>query len=539
MKTSLQDITRSIASLSRLQKIGFGTIAAATLSCVGWLLSLGEQSPYRAVASGLRDRAAADELAERLYAGGIPARTSTDGLSVEVPEARMSDAMGVASARGSSRTRRSRSLISDLAGKNPILLSPEERRLLGVRVMESRIEQNLTTYSMVDRACVNLSLPRSTGFASERGTAKASVILTFRPGFRASQGLLDTIRTMVSHGVDGLSPEYISVSDSSLGNLETAGREVPEEASPRQTRQPGMAAAELHEQMVAKKITCLLSRLFGESNLVVTVTAESAPRPGATGDAINGGSVNYRTVAAQTEARVSGGKKPIASIRTRTTLIPEARGPLTRLSVSVLINSRLFPKQQLPEGLKRKAEALIMAASGFDSARNDVVSVVGAPFQCELPSSSVWSFPLVSVITAGWSPWVLGGGATASLLCLLLFLHTPGRRRGEFREPSGYLPEALPSSTFSPLLGLSRDELHDLLHSESNRDLAVVLHHSCEAVKDLLAERVSPGDRELMLAQVDFVRNLPASEVQRCEQRLYRRICLTPTRLSNCESSEY
>lgn len=76
------------------------------------------------------------------------------------------------------------------------------------------IQQLINSLDGVSHSKVVIYLPEESVFVNEsRGTASASAVITFRPGFRPDQGLIDTIYNLVTHSLPQIDKEHITISD--------------------------------------------------------------------------------------------------------------------------------------------------------------------------------------------------------------------------------------------------------------------------------------------------------------------------------------
>ncbi|MBI3890071.1 MAG: hypothetical protein HY303_00920 [Candidatus Wallbacteria bacterium] len=514
------NLKESLSTMNLAQRGALGAVALLTLGMIGWLLAGATQQGFKIIARDLPDPSSASALTERLKAAGIDARVTGDGRTVEVPDRQFAAAARAASERDA-MPKRHTGMILEIAKKNSMLLSTEERRLVSLRALEARVEDNLETYDQVRTACVNLSMPHDTGFAQERGAVKAAIILTLKPEAQATRDFLRTMRAAVSHAVDGLLPENISISDS-RGNDLTKLIEDSESGS----SDFELAARQVYERELTQKVIAQLRPLFGEENLCVSVTMpvsnsgsrgasrrrESARRPGA--------GVQL--------ASYSQGQEPMASPAPSTPVAAEPERP-ERLSVSVLVNSNGFVNGLLPDSLKRTAEQLAMAAVGFNSARNDVISVVGAPFRQQLPAlvPSRASLQAVGDLLAPHAAWVWGGTTVVMVLALLgvLIYQFPHYRKEDLASDGAGATELQEEYTeHAVLLGLSAQEIEHLLDGDARRDLAMVLASARQPLRDFMMAKVPSDQREILSAQVCCTGACSDPEVRRAKERLFDRL---------------
>ncbi|MBI4868861.1 MAG: hypothetical protein HY816_18130 [Candidatus Wallbacteria bacterium] len=526
MNAIWKNLLDSISAMTLTHRGAFYGIGLVAIGIIGWLLIGASHSGHRTIAKELPDASAATALAARLQTAGIAARVTSDEHGVEVPEQQFAAAARVASERDA-MPKRHTGMFMEIVKKNSMLLSTEERRMVSLRALEARVEDNLETYEPVQNAAVNLSMPHDTGFAAERGAVKASIILTLKPQAKPEPGLLRTIRNAVSHTVDGLQPENISISDSRGTDL-TRLIEAADHAGSGATDSE-LAAHRTYERELARKVVAQLSPLFGEENVSVNVTVPlqaSAERPAPRRRLL------ANRPAALTAQLASYGSlsEPIASLTSLTASTSDPQKPAAgRLSVSVLVNSLAFPGGNFPEGLRRTAEQLARAAVGANQAANDVFTVVAAPFRQPLPAPAPGFLSLATVgdalvphTTAIWGGVTLVVGL--ALLAMLRFTFPRYKAEDLLADPAQARAFQEECTEYAVLLGLSASELSELLDGDCRRDLAIVLASARQPLRDFVLGRIEREQRELVSAQVGCAECVTHAELLGAKQRLFERL---------------
>ncbi len=514
MQFDFQQFRRWLLGLGAFQKACFAALALCTGALLVFLVRYDPRDGYRPVAENLAGPADCDALLERLQADGISGRASEDGRAVHVAESDVAKAKLVVADREPA-PRRSQKMLDELSRKSAYLLSAEERRILNQSTLESHLVENLLSYEMIHDAKVNLSLPSDSGFARDRSEAKATVILTLKPSCRMNRGLLATIRGSISHAIDGLKPDNISLSDS-RGNDLARLLEEENQATDRATSEALSALQERCERDRERKVVAMLRPLFGEENLSVTVTAQvrlpwQSSQPG-------------KVQVARTTAlvRLGGAARTSASSAVAE---PADGSHIARLSISVLLNSRNYPGGKIPDYLRRSALDLATAAAGCRPERHDLVSVVAAPFRQAAPMAGDPAF--VAWVGEAFSPypkfiWVGGTLLLLVMLVVALRYSFPQYEPLEFPEPVApprARPQPVPERAW--LLGLGRTHYETLLASvDTRKDLAMVLAAESPRLRRLILGRLPAEEQETFVASVGFHGQDEPAEVQQAEARL-------------------
>jgi flagellar M-ring protein FliF len=285
-----------------------------------------------------------------------------------------------------------------------------------LRALEGELARSIRTLARVQAARVHLALPERRLFERDREAARASIVLKLRGEIGADQ--VQAIRHLVASGVEGLTPERVSVVDE-------RGRLLADGAG---TGGPGMAVVAATDKRVAlerrlrTQVEELVAGIVGGGRSRVQVSAEldlnrvesrseafdpesrvvrSTQTRGETATTTNGEgqvTVGNELPGAQANAQPpanaprdnSNKTEEVINYeisRTTRTEVQEA-GRVKRLSVAVLVDGvyARAPNGGEPAYQARSKEdldriaALVRSAVGFDAARGDQVEVVNLPF---------------------------------------------------------------------------------------------------------------------------------------------------------------
>ncbi|MEW6201968.1 MAG: flagellar basal-body MS-ring/collar protein FliF [bacterium] len=282
------------------------------------------------------------------------------------------------------------------------------------RALEGELSRTVMGLEEVEDARVMVVLPEPTLFVTEKEKATASVALKLKKGKELNEEQIQGIVHLVSHSVKGLDPKDITVVDSHgnlLSELINKKRDLREKM---QLTEFQIKVKERIEQTYTDKIQRALSKVLGEENMVVLVTAEldfdvhtttnEVYEPVVGGDK---GIVRseqeieekYLGTGTVPEIGVPGttsnipGYKGLAEgnaeyLRTEATRnyeitkkvdeIKKNQGDIERLSVAVMLN------EDVKELTRRKIAEItsnVSAAANLDLARGDQVSVISIKFK--------------------------------------------------------------------------------------------------------------------------------------------------------------
>ena len=87
------------------------------------------------------------------------------------------------------------------------------QRINYTRALQGELSRTISEFPQVDKARVHLVLPQKSLFIEEQKQASASVVLTLKRGQKLDAKQLQGIVNLVSMSVEGLTPEHITVTD--------------------------------------------------------------------------------------------------------------------------------------------------------------------------------------------------------------------------------------------------------------------------------------------------------------------------------------
>lgn len=360
----------------------------------------------------------------QLEASGIPYELSYSGSTISVARNDMN---------------RARLAIRDIIGEasagteldDSIWADPNLQHARIQRQREERLARSITRFTSVREAVVHISTPEPTPFVRNQSPVTASVIIDLAPGASFSRGDAQAIVSLVSHGVEGLRPENVTLMD-------TSGRMLASKNSGDGSIDAQLEYVSRLESHLASKAEILLSQMLGPGRAMVRVTADvdftqterqettydpstkvklsesikseshtgvtSGPAGGPAGTSSNFNPSGSGSGGSTT--KIEDITTQYANTEIRDT-IREAPGRIKRLTVAAIVDLTSADGETAPSITSADAEALIKQAVGFDAQRSDEINVVSAPLastpDLSVPAVPVWEqySPLLRDVSLG------------------------------------------------------------------------------------------------------------------------------------------
>ncbi len=398
--------------LGREQKILGGVLILLTVAGLVGLILWASRTEWGLLYRGLPQDSAA-EVVSYLKSKNIPYKLEPGG-TIRVPRDKVLELRMEIAAQG---------LVGgpgpgfELFDKGHIGATEFLQRVNYQRALEGELARTIMSLRAIKYARVHLALPRESLFIEEAKPPKASVFVALKPGYQLTRREILGIVNLVSGAVTGLTPENISIVDST-GRLLYRGHRAEEEVSATQ-----LAYQRRLEEWYKSKVEELLARALGPGKAVAQVSleidfdkgsvreesydpemtavvSESIEESSKTSRAAGGPAGVKGALAAKAEGNlgvktpgeVSSRKKIIRNYEPSRVLkqISLAPGKVKRLSVAVLVDEKSIPKEEKQAKLEwiRK---LVEGAVGYNPDRGDVVEVSTFPFHTEkIKGPAVW-----------------------------------------------------------------------------------------------------------------------------------------------------
>ncbi len=430
MWTGLTTWWTELAPDRRKMVIGAGSVAAISI-----VLSAGmaQRTEWATLADGQPYDVILDHAAA-LQEAAVPYRIEAPG-TLRVAAADLGRAR---SAISGADNLPSASDASDL----PLGVTPEAQRWALLRAREGELARVIGTIDGVSAARVQLVQKPVVLFTEDDEPARASVFIRLRPGAHIGAEAVRSIANLVSGAVHGLPPDRVAIVDHH-GNLLAAGTGTGDEATTLLARQTAL------ERRTEERVARALSEVLGyDGGFTVTaavdldptarettsrrvdpdasaLSSEQTEESRTTGTSQPGG---VPGVAANVTERPDGGATTPGTERSSTTATytnsviegveRQDAGALRRISVAVQVNETRMAGLAKSAGmdveeLRKRIDASVRAAMGFDAARGDSVGVTFVPFVDVAPMQA--PNPVVNAMSTP-------AGAAVGLLALSILL---------------------------------------------------------------------------------------------------------------------
>lgn len=403
-------------------------LAVGAISVVGLaVLLLGglyafNRPTYEPLFSNLAPSDAA-AVTQRLKEDKVPYQLSADGKTVLVPAQNISDErVAIAGAN----------IIKDgttgyeLFDRTNFGMTEFEEKIDKTRAIEGELERTIAGLDPVAGARVQIAAPEQTLYTTTQNPTTASVAVTTKPGMQLSPEQVQGITMLVSHAVEGLKPENVTIVDQDGQVLLPPQGAESNQPDPLNLTQEQLAAKQRYEAAVQASVQSMLDQTLGPRHAVARVSTKMnfdatttetktyAPQ----GTVLSAQSKRESYNGAQAAARAAGvpgtttniptyqgqqqtpGGKYNKSENTTNYDISEsnskhidAPGKVISTSVAVVLNSAVVPSPsggtpsktpaqpyQITPAMRRQIQNLVVAAAGLNLSAGDQVSVESIPF---------------------------------------------------------------------------------------------------------------------------------------------------------------
>lgn len=300
-------------------------------------------------------------------------------------------------------------------------LSEFQQKITYIRALEGELERTIRQIDAVDYAKVNIVIPEQRLFLEQQQPSTASVLVRLKTGMQIGPDQVKSIVHLVSHGVQGLLPENITVVDTSgkvLSDLLDQDLLIYGQGGDGRTVSSVQRELERQqERELENKVRIMLERVFGPGRVVVRIKVDldfdrrtSSSReyiPGETGRGVLRSQQNMEETYTGTGGPIGGAPGTTTNIpgyaiaqqqgtaseynktettnnyeiTTRETQQVVTPGTIRRLSASVLVDGEL-EQERLTE-----LRALVAPALGVDAGRGDQLVIQSMKFSTTFADS--------------------------------------------------------------------------------------------------------------------------------------------------------
>ncbi len=263
----MEQFRKLFNSLSVAQRVGIPLAALLMIAGLTSFVHWRHESDFRTLFSGMaaEDGAA---IVQKLKESGIEHRLADNGASVLVPAAKVDELRLELAGAGLPRSGR---IGFELFDKTNLGITDFTEHVNYRRALEGELERSIRSLNEVEQARIHISFPKDSVFLDTREPAKASVLVTLRPGAHLSSSNVVAITNLVASAVEGLNPEFVSVVDM-RGNLLSRPKKAVSDPSDESD-----AALEYKHQLekdLFTKVESTLTPLLGEDHFRVGISAD-------------------------------------------------------------------------------------------------------------------------------------------------------------------------------------------------------------------------------------------------------------------------
>lgn len=440
----MDQIRKLFDRLTLRQKITLGIAVVTVAGLLSLLVQWSESRNYRPLFSNLSAEDAG-RITGRLRETGIKFRISEAGDTVLVPSEKVAEMRLTLAAEGLPKTGR---MGYELFDKTNLAATDFQERVNFHRAIEGELERSVMSLGEVEAARVHVTFAKESVFVESRQPAKASVLVTLRPGRELNPQSVSAIAHLAASAVEGLEPQSVSIMDTEGHLLSKPKRRArPGEAEPDDAQLEFRAK---FERELLAKVEATLEPLVGPDHFRASVSTDidfssgehseesfdpsrsvmaSQQRSedvagGATASGVPGAASNLPRPTSrpgESARNVSRRTENITYQSTRSVrrmLIPQ--GAVKRVSLSVVVDhgvkfegtgesAKRVLEPPPPEKLKKIADVLT-AAVGLQVDRGDQIIVESMPFASTLdavtPAVQPSSVPAAPKNTIQWPAWV-------------------------------------------------------------------------------------------------------------------------------------
>lgn len=394
-------LTKLARAYSTGQKVVAGVVAAGVVLGLLFVSRLSGGTELAALYTDLSPEDGGAIVAE-LEKQGIAHEISQGGTAILVPADKVHETrMKLSSTELPGKSKVGYGVLDDQG----LTTSEFGQRVGFQRAMEGELAMTIESLDAVDTAVVHLALPAEQVFARDDDKPSASVLVRTTGSEQLSEDQVRAIVNLVASGIEGMSPDAVTVADSD-GNVLSAPGQGVTSAAGGGTRQRQTAD---FEAGVESALQDMLKSVVGPGGATVTVSAEldfdeqsvtretyESPAAGADGERLvleeSTRGENYTGTQPQTGGVLGPDTPPVAgggdgsdyeleeadvryAVNRAIESTNQAPGRIERLSVAVAVDETKVSENQVAN-----LTPLLEAGAGIDPERGDVLSVSRTPF---------------------------------------------------------------------------------------------------------------------------------------------------------------
>ena len=391
--------------------IFIGVIIAVVLAFAGISFWYGSKPDYVPLYTNLETKDAGD-VVNSLKETGVPYELVEDkrGSTILVPANQVHNLRLDLAAAGLPRGNKGFELFDD----SKLGVTEFQNKINYLQALQGELTRTIEHLGSVEKARVHIVLPEDSLYKKNEKPATASILLMLKPETKLTKPEVKGIVNLVSHSVQGLAPENITIVDEQGNILNTNDDDELEQQNAQNLK--ALNQIEMTKRVrdhIQQNVQTMLDKTLGEGNAFVRVSVEldfddkKIDRQTFTPVVDESGIIRSQQEIAETysgESNVPGGPAGVQGnipgyvaedrtanaeyerkestrnyeINEENQKIIASPGSIRRLTVAVLVSDEITELQQ--EGLLRA----VSSAAGINEDRGDTISVEPMPFNTDL-----------------------------------------------------------------------------------------------------------------------------------------------------------
>src|SRR5579884_3896712 len=262
----IEQLRQLFTTLTLGQRLVIAAVAIAVIAGGFGITRVEHERSMKPLYSGLAPEDAS-AVVQKLKESGVEHRVTDNGATILVSDEKIPELRLELAGAGVPRSGR---IGYELFDKTNLGITDFTEHVNYHRAVEGELERSVKCLNEVEQARVHVTFPPDSLFTESLDPAKASVLVSLRPGTRLTAQNVAAITNMVASSVEGLTPEAVSVLDMN-GNLLNRPRHAsPEEAQADETLE---YKDRVEKQMLAK-INATLEPLLGEGRFRTSLSVD-------------------------------------------------------------------------------------------------------------------------------------------------------------------------------------------------------------------------------------------------------------------------
>ena len=388
-----------------------GAIVVLVLAFAGISYWYGSKPEYVPLYTNLETKDAGD-VVNNLKEAGVPYELLEDkkGATILVPATQVHNLRLDLAAVGLPRGNKGFEIFDD----SKLGVTEFQNKVNYLQALQGELTRTIEHLDSVDKARVHIVLPEDSLYKKNEKPATASILLMLKPETKLTTPEVKGIVNLVSHSVQGLAPENITIVDEQGNILNKNDDDAFEQQTAQNLRT--LSQIEMTKKVrdhIQQNIQTMLDKTLGEGNAFVRVSVEldfddrKIDRQTFTPVVDESGIIRSQQDISESyngESTMPGGPAGVQSnipgyvaedrnanaeyerkestknyeVNEENQKIIASPGSIRRLTVAVLVNDTITELQQ--EGLLRA----VSSAAGINEERGDTISVEPLPFNTDL-----------------------------------------------------------------------------------------------------------------------------------------------------------